>query len=333
VSGPGLHATLSVGRGEFDLEAEVCCSNRQTLAIIGPNGAGKSTLLRAVAGLQPLRRGRVQVGDLVLADTDARIDLPPSRRRCGVVFQDYRLFPHLSARDNVAFGLRAQGMARPVAAERAMRLLDRVGLAGAHRLRPHQLSGGQAQRVALARALAADPRLLLLDEPLAALDVEIRAEVRRVLRDVVAEFGGPCLLVTHDPTEALTLANSIVVLEAGRVVQTGDARSIATRPRTPYVARLVGVNLLRGRLDGATLDVAGGGRLVCASRAHSPREVTATIRPSAVTLATSPPQAVSARNHWPGRVESIDACPACACNASSDIPCSRNRVKHVCRSM
>ena len=185
--------------------------------------------------------------------------MPTEQRPVGFVFQDYLLFPHLSALENVAFGLRARGLARAEARRRAAAWLERVGLAAHAAARPRALSGGQAQRVALARALVGEPRLLLLDEPLAALDAATRTEVRRDLRRHLASFDGTRLLVTHDPLDAIALADRLVVLEGGRVTQTGSPAEVSGRPRSRYVAELVGVNLYRGRADGASVQLAGGG--------------------------------------------------------------------------
>src|SRR5690606_23995610 len=215
----------------------------EVVALLGPNGAGKTTALRALAGLRPLDAGRIALGDTVLDDPAAGVFVPPDRRPVGVVFQDYLLFPHLSVMDNVAFGLRCRGARRAEARRAAVEWLDRVGLAAQAARRPRDLSGGQAQRVALARALAVHPRLLLLDEPLAALDARIRLETRAHLQRRLRDQQAAPLLVTHDPLDAMVLADRVVVVEDGRVVQEGDAAEITRRPRTDYVARLAGLNL------------------------------------------------------------------------------------------
>ncbi|HVN85031.1 MAG TPA: ATP-binding cassette domain-containing protein, partial [Candidatus Binatia bacterium] len=177
-----LAASVRVVLGMLDLRVNVQVGDGEVVAVLGPNGAGKTTLLRALAGLLPLDEGRVVLGDVILEDVAARTFVPPERRPIGVVFQDYLLFPHLSALDNVAFGLRCGGLGRSEARRRAFEWLERVGLAQQSALKPAALSGGQAQRVALARALAVGPRLLLLDEPLSALDIRTRADLRRDLR-------------------------------------------------------------------------------------------------------------------------------------------------------
>ena len=204
----------------------------QIVTVIGPNGAGKTTLLAAVAGLVPIDAGGVRIGDRAV---DA---LPPERRRVGVVFQDYVLFPHLTVRDNVAFAARMRG-SRAAARAAAEPWLERYGLAALADRLPGELSGGQAQRVALARALAAEPDVLLLDEPMAALDVELRDDMRAELAAHVREFGGATVLVTHSPADAAALADSVLVLEAGRVTQRGTLAELAADPATPYVRRML----------------------------------------------------------------------------------------------
>jgi molybdate transport system ATP-binding protein len=197
-----LSARIAALRGDFRLTAEVEVGDGEIVAILGPNGAGKTSLLQTIAGLVPLDAGTITLDGAVLDDPAHGVLVPPEQRPLGVVFQDYLLFPHLDAADNVAFGLRCRGVPRRAARARAVAWLARVGLAGRERTRPGRLSGGQQQRVALARALAIEPRVLLLDEPLSALDVETRSELRRTLRALLDGFAGIRLLVTHDPLEA-----------------------------------------------------------------------------------------------------------------------------------
>src|SRR5438309_10233131 len=242
-----LKAQLATRLGTLRVDVSVEATPGEIVAVLGPNGAGKSTFLRAVAGLVALESGRVELDDVVLDDTSRGIHLQPERRPIGLVFQDYLLFPHLSVLENVAFGLRARGMARTPANREAGRWLDRVGLSAEGERRPASLSGGQAQRVALARVLALNPALLLLDEPMAALDASTRAEFRRDLRRHLESFRGVRLLVTHDPVEAMAMADRLVVVEQGRVLQSGTPADVTQRPRSRYVADLVGVNLFRGR--------------------------------------------------------------------------------------
>ncbi len=293
----------AVRRGPFELEVALRAVPGEVLAVLGPNGAGKSTLLRALTGLLGLDRGVIRLGGAVLDDPGRGVYVPPQERRLGVVFQDHRLFPHLRVLDNVAFGPRARGV-RPAAARAGAQIwLQRLGLADLARRHPRELSGGQAQRVALARALACDPAALLLDEPLAALDVQTRAEVQGELREHLGAFAGPTLLVTHDPIEALLLAQRILVLERGRVVQEGTPTEITSRPLTPYVARLVGMNLYPGSGSGDTVTLDGGGTLVAADVPSG--AVLAALRPAAITLHTEVPHATSARNVWAGEISGL----------------------------
>jgi len=242
-----LDARIQAGVDGFALDVQLAVAAGELAAVLGPNGAGKTSLLRALAGLLPLSAGRVTLDGVVLEDPAEGIRVPSERRPVGLVFQDYLLFPHLSALENVAFGLRARGMARGAAMNQARGWLERVGLAAEGDQKPASLSGGQAQRVALARVLALNPALLLLDEPMAALDASTRVEFRRDLRRHLESFEGVRLLVTHDPVEAMAMADRLVVLEHGRVLQSGTPADVTQHPRSRYVADLVGVNLFRGR--------------------------------------------------------------------------------------
>jgi len=301
-----LTARVLVRRPPFALDVALHVEAGETVAVLGPNGAGKSTLLSALAGLIPLDEGLVEIDGEVVEEAARGYRRAPPERGVGVVFQDYLLFPHLSALENVAFGPRSTGTPKADARSRADDWLGRLGLAGMEARRPAELSGGQAQRVALARALCAEPRLLLLDEPMAALDVATRNEVRSRLRGVLQEFAGPALLVTHDPLEAMALADRLIILEEGRVAQEGPAADVARRPATPYVARLVGLNLLRGTAAAGLLSIDGGGRLAIGD-SHLRGPVLAVVRPSAVVIHPSEPGASSARNVWPGRLASLEA--------------------------
>lgn len=297
----------SVAVGSFVLDVEFEAPAGKVLGVLGPNGAGKSVLLRTLAGLIPLSGGSVRLGDEVFDDVDAGTFVPPQRRPVGFVFQDYRLFPHLSVLDNIAFGPRARGASRREAREEAAPWLDRLGLGRLADRRPRELSGGQAQRVALARALASDPRLLLFDEPLAALDARTRLDVRLELRRHLQEFAGPVLMVTHDPLEALVMADLLVVIENGRVVQQGTPAQIARHPVTDYVARLVGLNLYAGTLDAAgTVALDGGGTLVATPTPGASGRVLVALRPSAITLHTERPGHASPRNVWPGTIAALE---------------------------
>jgi len=299
-----LRARLIVQRTRFRLDAALHAEPGEVVALLGPNGAGKTTALRALAGLTPLSVGHIVV------DVRQLHDQPPERRPVGVVFQDYLLFPHLSALENVAFGPRCRGEGRAQARRTAMRWLTRMGLAEYAHVRPDRLSGGQAQRVALARALAAEPRLLLLDEPLAALDAHTRLEVRAALRRHLEGFDGACVLVTHDPLDAMVLADRLVVVEEGRIVQEGAPPEVARRPRTPYVARLVGLNLYRGVADGYTVaiapvDGAASGTFTLNAAEAQTGPVFVAFPPSAVALYRTRPNGTP-RNLWRTVIDGLE---------------------------
>ncbi|MGI5351778.1 ABC transporter permease [Streptomyces sp. CA-250714] len=291
-----LHARVT-GFTELTLEA----APGTTVAVVGPNGAGKTTLLRALLGLTPRARAELSLGDTEVGG------LPPHRRGVAWVPQDDALFPHLSALSNTAYGLRAQGVRRTEARRQAQEWLTRLGVGHLAHRRPGQLSGGQAGRVALARALAARPRLLLLDEPLAALDQTTRAQVRHTLRGHLAGFGGVCLLVTHDPVEAVSLADRVLVLEDGRAVQDAPPAEVTRHPRSPWVARMLGRNALAGTAAGdGTLTLDGGGSMVVADTVAEGATVLAVIAPEAIALHRERPHG-SPRNVWPGTVREITA--------------------------
>ena len=297
-----LDAHLVVRRAGFTLDAPLRAEPGEVVALLGPNGAGKTTALRALAGLTALDDGHIRLHDRVLDDPAARRFTPAEHRRIGVVFQDYLLFPHLSATDNVAFGPRCRGLSRAEARARAGELLTRVGLAEHAGKKPRRLSGGQAQRVALARALATEPQLLLLDEPLAALDARTRLETRAHLRGHLGAHAGPTVLVTHDPLDAMMLADRLVILEDGRVVQTGDAATVTSRPRTDYVARLVGLNLYRGHAEGTRVRVGAEFSLTTATPQSG--DVFVAFPPAAVALYAVRPEG-SPRNTWPATVTAV----------------------------
>jgi molybdate transport system ATP-binding protein len=298
-----LAATLGVHVADFELDVGLTAESGQTYALLGPNGAGKTTLLRALAGLLPIDRGQVSLDEEVLDDPVRQVFVPPEARSVGVVFQDYLLFEHLSARENVAFGLRARGVKRADARATADAWLARLDLSSKATARPRQLSGGQAQRVALARALATDPKLLLLDEPLAALDAATRTTVRRDLRRHLAAFPGVRVLVTHDFFDAAVLADQLLILEDGRLVQTGSVAEIAARPRSRYVADLVGVNLLHGTACGEHVELANGAHITTADAGNGDSFVV--IHPRSVALFAQSPSG-SPRNAWPGLVDAIE---------------------------
>ncbi|MFE5522089.1 ABC transporter permease [Streptomyces virginiae] len=290
-----LHATVT-GFNELTLDAEP----GTTIAVVGENGAGKTTLLRALLGLTPRAHAELRLGD-----TDVTA-LPPHRRQVAWVPQDGALFPHLTAVANTAYGLRARGVPRAQARREALAWLDRLGVLHLADRRPAQLSGGQAQRVALARALAARPRLLLLDEPLAALDQTTRARVRHTLRTHLAGFGGVCLIVTHDPVEAVSLADRVLVLADGRALQDAPPAEVTRHPRSPWVARMLGRNAWPGTASADGLTLAAGGRLVVAEALPEGAKALAIIAPEAVSVYTDRPGG-SPRNVWPGTVREITA--------------------------
>ncbi len=300
-----LHAAVHVRRGTLDLDVTLEVGTGETVVLLGPNGAGKTTLLSVLAGLVGLDEGRIALDDLVLDDPQSGDWVPTERRPIGYVFQDQLLFPHLSALDNVAFGLRADGCRRGDARREAMQWLERFGLAAQAGARPRELSGGQGQRVALARALARAPSLLLLDEPLAALDATTRMEVRRDLGRHLGSFNGPRLVVTHDPIDVMALADRVIVLEHGQVAQTGTLADLRATPRSRYVADLVGINLYRGTLFGSRVTLREGGELVVVNDDRRTGEVFAAVRPEAVALHRDRPEG-SPRNTWAARVMTID---------------------------
>lgn len=245
-TGSAMLADITLRRAEFTLSMECTVQPGEVVAVLGPNGAGKSTLLSVLSGLSRPDHGRVALGDRVWLDTGRDIDLPAHRRGAGLLAQDALLFPYLTALDNVAFGPRAAGAgkrAARTAAERWLAEVDADGLAGR---RPGRLSGGQAQRVALARALAAAPELLLLDEPLAALDIDAAPAMRGLLHRVLRSQDRPTVLVTHDVLDAVVLADRVLVLSDGRLVEQGPTREVLARPRTAFTARIAGLNMVTG---------------------------------------------------------------------------------------
>jgi molybdate transport system ATP-binding protein len=300
----GLIIDAEVRRGDFTLTVALAAAPGQVVGILGPNGAGKSTLLSALAGLTPIAAGRITLGGQVIDDASTGAFVEASGRPVGFVFQNYRLFPHLSVAENVAFSPRARGMGKRAAASVAGEWLERLGLTELASRKPRNLSGGQAQRVALARALAGEPALLLLDEPLSALDAGTRLDVQSELKRHLSDFPGSCLLVTHDPLEALVLADRLVVFENGRIAQEGTPAQIARQPGTDYVAKLVGLNLYAGHASGSAVALARGGSFTIPG--HSQHgEVLVAMRPSSVTVSSQQPEASSARNIWPARVTGL----------------------------
>lgn len=298
-----LQATVALEIGQLRIDVDLRVDDGEVVALLGPNGAGKTTVLRAVAGLQPLHGGSITLNGRVVDDPEHHVFLPPEHRRVGMAFQDYALFPSLSVVENVAFGLRARGTRRVEARTVAHQWLERVGLSEFAAARPTTLSGGQAQRVALARALAIGPDVLLLDEPLAALDATTRGSVRTDLARHLREAGVATLVVTHDPVDAAALADRVVVMEHGNVVQQGRLADIAAHPTSRYVADLVGVNLVRGHVQDGVLTTESGAHVVIADAPQG--GAWAVIRPHSVLLARHVGD-TSARNTWSGTVTGVE---------------------------
>ncbi len=290
-----LQVDVSVRRAELTVTAAFDLGPGERLAIMGPSGAGKTTVLEAIAGLAELASGRVRVDGEVVAAPGRQV--APQRRGTVLLRQDPALFPHLSARENVAFGLRARGVAKRVAHGMADEMLERVGLADAGGRAPRELSGGQQQRVALARALAGDPRVVLLDEPFTALDPETASALRTVLAEQLRAAGATTVFVSHDALDAVAVAERLIVIENGEVTQSGSVRSVLTAPATRFGAAIAGLNRIVGRVEpgiwrsgrlsvavsgGAGCGTAGGARGGAAGPAD--REAVALVRPSDIRL-------------------------------------------------
>jgi molybdate transport system ATP-binding protein len=302
-----LALTAAVDERGLDLELEV--GDGEVVALLGPNGAGKSTVLALVAGLLRPDRGRITLAGRTLTDVGAghtRTFVAPHARRIALLAQDPLLFPHLDVTDNVAFGPRSRGRSRTDAARTAATWLDRVGATELAGRRPAQLSGGQAQRVAIARALAAEPDLLLLDEPMAALDVAVAPALRQMLKRVLA--GQSALVVTHDVLDALLLADRVYVLDGGRVVETGPSRHVLAQPRSAFAARVAGLNLVAGRWREGTVRSSSGLRVAGLAVGEKPAEgawVAAIFRPASVGVFREPPGG-SPRNALPVTVTDLE---------------------------
>jgi ABC-type sulfate/molybdate transport systems ATPase subunit len=286
-----LELDIAVALRSFELGLGLSVG-AETVALVGPSGAGKTTVLRAIAGLRRPDRGRIALGDRVWFDAQRKVDLPPERRSVGVVFQEYALFPHMTVRANVAFG----------GAARVDDLLERLRIGHLADERPGTLSGGERQRVAVARALSRDPDVLLLDEPLAALDAHTRTVVRAELQDVLGALALPTLMVTHDFGDAAALADRIGVIVDGRLRQQGTSAELVARPADAFVAAFTGGNLLPGRGDGGheiALD-AGGVVRVCEPASG---RVGVAIYPWEVDVSLEAP--ADGRNGLPGAVHAL----------------------------
>ncbi|MEO9321877.1 ATP-binding cassette domain-containing protein [Nocardioides sp. C4-1] len=304
-----MSLSVSFTVAERDVEVSLDVAAGETVALLGPNGAGKSTVLNVVAGLLRPDRGRVELAGRTLTSVGRpgrRVDVAPHRRRVALLAQEPLLFPHLSALDNVAFGPRSAGVGRAAARRRAQELLDEVGIGELGDRRPRQVSGGQAQRAAVARALAADPDLLLLDEPMAALDIAVAPALRQTLRRVLAER--TCVVVTHDVLDALLLADRVLVLDGGRVVEAGASRDVLTRPRSAFAARLAGLNLVVGRWRDGAVTLDDGGAVAGQGVGEAPADgapAIAVFRPTAVAVYPEAPHG-SPRNVVPVVIEQVE---------------------------
>ena len=315
--------------GSFDLEANWSIEPGEVLVLFGPSGAGKTSTLRAIAGLLRPQRGHIEIGGRVVYDSDSGLSLPTHRRRVGYLTQRYNLFPHLNVARNIAYGLR--GWTSEAAAERVRELIEVLRLDGMEQRRPWELSGGQQQRVALGRALAPNPEVLLLDEPFASLDMELRRIFRRELRSTLAESQVPVLLVTHDREEALALADSIQVIDEGRPLAHGNPLDVLGQPGRERVANLVGVENLfhltiesSNRRDGTMVCVGGGLRIEVPLDASLPniglagvperlteesQLVTVGIRASDIILSSREILGSTARNRLRGVVTNVELVP------------------------
>jgi molybdate transport system ATP-binding protein len=330
-----LQVLAELSRGQFELRVAFEVGAGETLAIVGPSGAGKSTCISAVAGLLELESGRVALGDEVWSDTDLRIDRPPHQRRVGFVHQEFALFPHLDVLANVLYGARARRAPKEVALREAHAWIDRLGL-GEFAQRPvDTLSGGQRQRTALARALASGAGVLLLDEPFGSLDASTRNSVRRELKDFLGGVRLPTVLVTHDPTDALALADRIAILEEGRLSQIGAPEELLARPRSAFVAELFGMNFYRAELrDGTGLREAAVGNVVFhVLGVEDSGPVALAFPPSAVTLSVEHPSS-SAQNTFVGVVrETVSLVDRVRVVCDCGIPIAADVVREAAASL
>jgi molybdate transport system ATP-binding protein len=300
-----LDAAFTKRLRDFELTVNFAADEASTLVLVGETGSGKTTVLNILAGFLSPERGRIVLDGEVYVDCDRNVAVAPYLRPIGYVFQDYALFPHLTALDNVAFGLRSQGVDGRAARHRAHATLEQLGIDDLAESRPARLSGGQQQRVALARALILRPRLLLLDEPLSALDLQTRQQTRSELRRILSELSCITVFVTHSAFEAMAFGQRIAVLDRGRIAQMGSREELLTHPRSHYVAGLMGVNLFRGRV------IAGQGNGLAAVETAEGRlnisvegaagEIFVAIDPNEVTIHLAPPMG-SAQNVFSGRI-------------------------------
>ncbi|MCC6442146.1 MAG: ABC transporter ATP-binding protein [Armatimonadetes bacterium] len=292
---------------DFALDVDFVQDRQQTLVLIGPSGCGKSTTLNAIAGTVPLDSGRIVLDDRVLYDRAARIDIAPNKREIGFVYQDFALFPHKTVFENIAYGLRCRKKSKAEIHNRVARLMETMQISHLAQARPQQLSGGQQQRVALARALAIDTHILLLDEPLGALDAQTRMSVRSELKRILKSFDVVSIIVTHDFVDALVLGDAIGVMEEGRILQLGSREELLLHPKSKFVADFTGVNFFQGQV------VSRNGDGWCHVRVgethiHTPctdaGRISLAFFPRDVTLHRDPPKG-SAQNSLRGAVREI----------------------------
>lgn len=295
-----LRVQIEIDRGDLKLRIDFDADEGETIAIVGPNGSGKSTLLHCVAGLVVPDHGEIFLGTRALDHDRQRV--PAHERCCALLFQNHELFPHLNVLDNVAFSLGVNS-SKKASRSKARSWLDKLSLTQLTNSMPSELSGGQTQRVALARALASEPDLLLLDEPLSALDLQATQDLRRLLREILQDFSGVTLFVTHEPSDALALAGRILVLEAGVVTQFGTADELREHPATPYVAEFVGLNRLVGIAHGDHVVLEGSAELTIADDVSG--AVAVLIHPRAVAIHTSHPEG-SPRNVLPAKIVHLE---------------------------
>lgn len=321
-----LDTYLRVSRGQFVLDVSFSVAPGEVLAVLGPNGSGKSTLLAALAGLILPDAGSVTVSGRTLTrrfggsrrrppDVGGRqpqnVAVPPAHRRIGLLRQEPLLFPHLSAIENIAFSQRASGIRKAVALDDAEQWLIAVGLEEYGHSKPGQLSGGQQQRIAIARALAARPRVLLLDEPMAALDVQTAVRIRRLLREQLTRNATTAVLVTHDVLDAIVLADRVAVLQDGRVVDVGEKSRVLRRPGNQFTAALAGLNLVRGTVDSdGRLTSSTGHRLAGHTHDGVPHAAgtaaSAVFSPNDVDVHTTAPPVDSNVNRWASRIAALE---------------------------